>query len=87
MRLFHGGRPFVAGVMIVFAARRCGADGRIAPDPSEMVKTMGSPIRRDEQAGGPYNNPTFFLRKSGFYAIENELRIESGSSDARRRKG
>jgi hypothetical protein len=27
MRLFYGGRPVVPGVMIVFAARQCGANG------------------------------------------------------------
>jgi hypothetical protein len=31
MRLFYGGRPFVPGVMIVFAARRCGANGPDSP--------------------------------------------------------
>jgi hypothetical protein len=34
MRLFYGVRAFVPGVVIVFAARRCGANGWIVPDPS-----------------------------------------------------
>jgi hypothetical protein len=41
MRLFYGGRPFVPGVVIVFAARRRGANGWIVPIPPGMVKTMG----------------------------------------------
>jgi hypothetical protein len=41
VRLFCGGRPFAPGVMIVFAARQCGANGQIVPIPPGVVKTIG----------------------------------------------
>jgi hypothetical protein len=41
MRLFYGDTAFVPGVMIVFAARRCGANGRIVRIRPRMVKTIG----------------------------------------------
>jgi hypothetical protein len=41
MRLFYGDTAFVPGVMIVFAARRCGANGRIVRIRPRIVKMIG----------------------------------------------
>jgi hypothetical protein len=75
-----------AGVMIVFAARRwrqwLGSPGSVRG----WSRRWGSPIRRDEPAAAPCNNPTFSCANQDFMLLRMNRGSNRVSPDVWRRR-